>query len=70
MTVPERLRGARRKLKKRQRDIADEIGCTQPTIADWELGRALPRLQDLRTVAKAYGLKPEQLIPDETESAA
>jgi transcriptional regulator with XRE-family HTH domain len=66
MTVGARLRAARMKLKKRQHEIAAELGCTQPAVSDWESDKALPRTQEIRAVAKAYGLKPELLLPDET----
>lgn len=59
------MRKARRKLRKSQRDIAQEVGKTQPTVAEWEADRACPRLGEVRRVARAYGLKPVQLIPDE-----
>lgn len=64
MTVGERLRKARERLRKRQADIAAELDCTQPTVAAWEADDALPRTADVRAVAKAYGLKPEQLLPE------
>jgi transcriptional regulator with XRE-family HTH domain len=65
VTTAERMRKARRAQKKRQRDIAEEVGRTQPTVAAWESGRAFPRLEELRRVARAYGLRPEFLIPAE-----
>ncbi len=64
MTVGERLRKARKKLAKRQLDIAVEVGRTQPTVAAWEADAALPETSIVRIVAKAYGLKPEQLLPE------
>lgn len=59
------MRAARRKLGKRQIDIADEVGCTQPTVHAWETGRTHPRVQLLPAVARAYKLRPAQLIPRE-----
>lgn len=64
MTIGERLRAARKKRKKRQLDIANELGLNQSTVAQWELDEALPRTQIIRAVAKAYGLNPEQLLPE------
>lgn len=43
--------------------MAAELGKTQPTIQAYESDKALPRTEDVRAVAKAYGLKPEQLLP-------
>lgn len=70
MTVGERLRKAREKLEKTQSQIAGELGLTQPTVHAWEVDRTLPRTEDIRAVAKAYGLKPEQLLPETKVDAA
>lgn len=64
MSVGERLKRAREKLKKTQLQIAAELGCTQPTVHAWEADEALPRTADVRAVAKVYGLRPEQLLPE------
>lgn len=63
MTVGELLRKARKRRRKRQIDIANELGRTQPTISSWESDQTLPPARDARPVAKAYGLRPEQLLP-------
>ena len=67
-TPAECMRAARDKAGKTQADIAHELGVTQPLIAKWEAGDALPRTEDVRKVAKAYGLKPEQILPQEDKS--
>lgn len=59
------MRKAREKLGKSQADIAKELGKTQPTISEWEAGTAHPRVDDLRRVARVYGLRLAQLIPAE-----
>lgn len=64
MTVGQRLRRARHRLGKTQSDIAKETGRTQPCVHAWEADQALPRTSELRTVAKAYGVRPERLIPE------
>jgi len=46
-----------------QSDIARTLGLTQPLIARWEADEASPITQDVRRVADAYGLEPEQLLP-------
>ena len=63
MTIGETLRKARRKLRKRQLDIAVELGCTQPTVQAWESDKYQPRSKLVRAIAKAYGVKPEVLLP-------
>ncbi len=70
MTVGERLLTARTRLGKTQSQIAESLGVTQASVCDWETGKALLKLADVRRVAKAYGLKPVDLIPGEVELAA
>lgn len=62
-TPAELMRAAREKAEKTQSQLADELGVTQPLIAKWEAGKAFPKTEDIRRVADAYGLKPEQLLP-------
>lgn len=65
----ELMRAARKKAKKTQAQVAEELGFTQAQIAKWEKGEAFPVTGDLRRVAEYFGLRPEQLIPPR-ESAA
>jgi transcriptional regulator with XRE-family HTH domain len=64
MTVGERLKRARTRLDKTQAEIAAEVGCQQPTVHEWETDKAVPKTRDVRKVARAYGLRPEQLLPE------
>lgn len=63
MTIGELLRKARKKLKKRQVDIAEEVGVTQPTVFAWEDDQCLPEAAKIRVVAKAYDVNPIDLLP-------
>lgn len=65
MTTGELMRKSRKKQGKLQRQIAEELGCTQPTVHSWEADESHPHLKQVRAVARAYGLRPEQLIPRE-----
>lgn len=57
------MQAARKRAKKSQADIAAELGVTQPLIVKWERDRSRPRTEDVRRVAKVYGIKPDLLIP-------
>lgn len=59
------MRRSRERRGKRQADIAAVLGTTQPTVAAWEADRTYPRSTQLRAVARAYGMKLEQVVPDE-----
>ena len=58
------MKAARDKLELTQAEMAGRLGVTQPLIARWESGDAYPRTEDIRRVADAYGVKPEQLLPE------
>lgn len=64
----ELMRAARKRSGKNQADIAEELGVTQPCVFSWESDKTSPRTADLSRVAKAYGLKPQQLIPRKAAS--
>lgn len=73
MTIGERLRKARLKLKKRQADIAKEIGVKQPTVWEWENakdGAGTVPAHRILEVAKAYGIDPLSLLPKKSKGAA
>jgi transcriptional regulator with XRE-family HTH domain len=68
-TPAELMRAARERAGKTQEQLAVELGFTQVQIAKWEAGKALPTTKDIRRVARAYGLRPDQLIPSESSAA-
>lgn len=70
MTVGERLSLARKRLGKKQSEIAALLGKTQPTIHEWETDKSLPRTDEIREVARVYGVEPEQLLPRKPRTKA
>lgn len=69
------MRSAREKQGKTQsqiaEDLADEgIERSQPAVANWENDVSLPRTDEIRTVAKVYKLRPEQLLPRKAREAS
>jgi transcriptional regulator with XRE-family HTH domain len=46
-----------------QDDIAKLCEVTQPLVARWESDKAPVPANRIRRAARAYGVKPEQLIP-------
>lgn len=56
------VREARKRKDMTQDDLAKESGLDQTTISDLETGRnANPRLDTIRRLAKALGIRPVQL---------
>lgn len=53
---------ARKKLHISQQKMGERIGVPRVTIASWEYGRTLPRLETLPRVAEHYDLDAEKLL--------
>lgn len=68
-TPAEIMRAARERAGKTQEQLASELDVTQAQVSNWESGNALPKTKDIRRVARAYGVRPEQLIPGESSAA-
>jgi transcriptional regulator with XRE-family HTH domain len=51
----------RTKLKKTQGQIADEIGVSISTVANWDQGRTWPGVNLLPKVTRAFGLTADQI---------
>lgn len=45
-----------------QEELAEKIGVTFYTVSNWELGIKQPRFKNLRALALALGIQPEQII--------
>lgn len=70
MTVGEVLSRARKRLGKKQSEIAALLDKSQPTIHEWETDKSLPRTDEVREVARVYQVKPEQLLPKKPRTKA
>jgi transcriptional regulator with XRE-family HTH domain len=58
-----RLRALRHAANLSQRELGDLIGADSPVIANYENGRAVPRVDRLRDLAKALKVKPADFLP-------
>lgn len=54
---------ARRRLQKKQMEIAKQVGISRTTYANLETGRQLPTVNYVRALAKALKIKVEDLLP-------
>lgn len=60
-----RLRALRHRAKLSQRELAERIGADVTIIANYENGRAAPRVDRLGQLALALGASPADLLPDD-----
>ena len=49
-----------------QDELAAKIGVKRQTISSWEVDRTEPSIQDVQAMAKVFGCKVSDLIPDRT----
>lgn len=52
---------------KTQRDVADAIGVSAPTMSDWANGKKFPRMDKVEMLANYFGCLKSDLIEDKTE---
>lgn len=52
---------------KTQRDVADAIGVSAPTMSDWVNGKMFPRIDKIERLANYFGCLKSDLIEDKTE---
>ena len=45
-----------------QEELAEQVGVTFYTISNWELGIKQPRFKNLRALATALGIQPDQIV--------
>lgn len=45
-----------------QEELAEKVGVTFYTISNWELGIKQPRFKNLRALAAALGIQPDQIV--------
>lgn len=58
-----RVRAVRRGKDLSQRDLADQVGVSAPTVARWELGQDFPTGEKLPAIAAALGQQLDVLFP-------
>jgi transcriptional regulator with XRE-family HTH domain len=61
-----RLRQLRTHLGWKQRDLADQVGCTRAAISHWECGRDWPPLDMIPRLADALGVAEAHLLALDT----
>lgn len=62
MSLPERLRAARAAADITQGDVAEALGCSPNTIANWEKDRSTPCAPDLVKLIRLYGVSADWLL--------
>jgi len=62
--IAEKIVALRKKKNWSQKELADKLSVHVQTIGRWERGKALPSLEELADLAKAFSLPADYLIFD------
>lgn len=69
MTIGERIRKERLAHGLTITELAERIGVTRSAVGQWENGRTEPTRENVRAVATALGIQPQQLDPSSGNTA-
>jgi len=62
MTLGQRIRDARKKVRLTQTDVALRCDVSVATVSRWEGGQRTPKMDSLRALAKALGVTMASLV--------
>lgn len=66
MTIGENIKKYRKKMGITQRELAEKCGYATGTIQQYELNKRKPNIETIKSIAKALGVLPGDLIRDES----
>ena len=61
-----RIRSLRESRGLQQKELAIELGISQPTVSDWEAGRKVPSAKSTMKMAKYFHVSVEYLMGEES----
>lgn len=53
---------------KTQKEVAQEVGVSAPTMSDWVSGKKYPRIDKIELLAKQFGILKSDLIENKSEA--
>ncbi len=65
-TFGQRLKLLRSKRKLTQKELAPLINTTRDTLANWEIDRAIPDMESIKTIAGFFGVTTDHLLGVDT----
>lgn len=65
MTVGEKIKTARIKKGLSQRQIAEQLGVSQPSYLEWEHGDSVPNWARMKSIAKILEISLDELAKEE-----
>ena len=70
MSLEEKLTSLRKEKGLTQLELAEMLDVSRQAISRWEVGTALPSIENLRTLSKLYGVSIDYLLNDQETEAS
>ena len=68
MSIGDKIRQLRKGKEWNQKDLAELLQTSRPTISNWETGRTSPDHEALRQMANLFGVSVDYILGEEGES--
>lgn len=68
MKIGEKIRIARKQKGYTQYELADKLGVSRSTVANYEIERRIPDFKDLQTLSVVLGVSVEYFADNQTEN--
>ena len=62
MTTGEKIAALRRKAGMSQEALADQLGISRQAVSRWEVGIAIPSMDNLLALSKLFGVPTDELM--------
>ena len=67
MTIAEKIKAARKRAGLSQQELADAIHVSRSAVAKWESDKGLPDIENLKAIAKLFGMTLDELAGEGDE---
>ena len=68
MNIAEKIKNARNRAGMSQQELADKLHVSRSAVAKWEADNGLPDIENLKSIAKLFGMTVDQLVDDGEEA--
>ena len=67
MTIAEKIKAARKRAGLSQQELADQLYVSRSAVAKWESDKGLPDIENLKAIAKLFGMTLDELAGERDE---
>lgn len=68
MNIAEKIKNARNRAGLSQQELADRLHVSRSAVAKWEADKGLPDIENLKSIARLFGMTVDELVNDGEEA--